>query len=198
MRADAEDGPLAVDLETAARQSEISQLKALTVERAVASGSLAALKKVRATPAEIAARKADLKLINAKVQYAASAALDPNRGRIRLAQLYGGGSRVAVIDLFRTGEGVLRRLDGAHAVMHNAAFDLSFLETLGVEFDEIHDTMQAARLTLGERSMSLEAAVESHLGIKLDKHNKRVTGPLPTCPKSRCAMPRRTSSSCGG
>jgi ribonuclease D len=43
------------------------------------------------------------------------------------------------------------------------------LETIGVEFREVHDTMQAARLTLGEHAMKLEAAVESCLGVKLDK-----------------------------
>jgi hypothetical protein len=80
MRSDAGDGLLAVDIETAPRR----------------------LTKARAVPGEIAALRGKLKLIEARTEYAKSAALDPRRGRVRLAQLYGGGSRVAVIDVFRT------------------------------------------------------------------------------------------------
>jgi DNA polymerase-1 len=169
MLSDAGEGLLALDIETAPEQLVVDRLKALSIESAHIAGKLKALKKTRAVPAKIATAKCKAKFIAAQIGYSASAALDPRRGRVRLVQLYGGGRRVAVIDTFRAGEGVLRRLDGANVVMHNAAFDLSFMESLAVEFGEVHDTMQAARLTLGERAMSLEAAVESHLGIKLDK-----------------------------
>jgi hypothetical protein len=79
-----------------------------------------------------------------------SAALDPYRSRIRLAQLYGGGRRVAVIDVFRTGERILELLSGVAVVIHNAAFELMQFEARGVELGLVHCTMRAARLTLGE------------------------------------------------
>ncbi len=59
--------------------------------------------KPRRPTAELEALEAEKKLLEVRVKYADSAALDPHRSRIRLVQLYGGGRRVAVIDLFRIG-----------------------------------------------------------------------------------------------
>ncbi len=44
-----------------------------------------------------------LKVLDAKIDYAKSAGLDPHRAEVRLAQVYGGGPRVAVIDIRKTG-----------------------------------------------------------------------------------------------
>jgi DNA polymerase I len=110
-----------------------------------------------------------VKTLKARIGHAEAAGLDPHRSRIRLLQVYGGGRRVAVIDLDRTGPGVLHKLNAVNVVAHNAAFEMAHLDRAGVGLGEVHCTMQAARLTLGEHAMSLEAAVESHLGVKLDK-----------------------------
>jgi DNA polymerase I-like protein with 3'-5' exonuclease and polymerase domains len=59
-----------------------------------------------------------------------------------------------------------------NVVVHNAAFELSFLETIGVALGEVHDTMQAARLMLSEDAMSLEDAVQYYLDVDLDKSHQ--------------------------
>ena len=169
---DADGRPLAFDLETAPSEAEIIRLKALVSRRAAVMGKLKAAKRTKAPDDEIVALKAEAKLLAAQIRHAQSAGLDPRRARVRLAQLYGGGRRVAVIDVFRAGQGVLDLLRGADVVIHNAAFDLAFLEGRGVELGEVHCTMQAARLTLGEHAMSLEAAAETYLGVKLDKDSQ--------------------------
>ena len=111
----------------------------------------------------------EAKRLKAAIAYAASAGLDPHRARVRLMQLYGGGRRVAVIDLDRVGTGILRRLEDLRIVAHNAAFELSFLQRAGVEPEETHCTMQACRLTLGEGRSSLKDAAAAYLGLELDK-----------------------------
>jgi hypothetical protein len=166
---DAAGHHIALDIETAAVTAEADRLKALLVEEAAAKGKLKAAKKAKAPLSEIEALGAEVKLLETRVKYASSAALDPRRSRIRLLQLYGGGRRVAVIDLFRTSEAILELLNGLDVVTHNLAFDLSHLEARGVELGEGHCTMQAARLTLGEGSMRLETAAKAYLDIDLDK-----------------------------
>jgi DNA polymerase I-like protein with 3'-5' exonuclease and polymerase domains len=54
-------------------------------------------------------------------------------------------------------------------IAHNMPFELSFLETAGVALGELHCTMQATRLTLGERATSLAAAAATYLNLELDK-----------------------------
>jgi DNA polymerase I-like protein with 3'-5' exonuclease and polymerase domains len=91
---------------------------------------------------------------------------------------------VAVIDIDRTGTDVLRPLKGASVVIHNAAFDLGFFEehvkdtvdgTSNVAsggswlFSKVHDTLQAARLTLGIQHTKLKDAVKYYLKLELDK-----------------------------
>jgi DNA polymerase-1 len=162
--ADAGDGPVAVDLETAPLQPEVDRLAALRNEHAAVRGRLKAAKKLGAPDGRL---KPEAKRLQAAIAYAETAALDPHRARIRLAQLYGGGRRVVVIDLDRTGKDVLRRLDGARIVAHNAAFELSFLFKAGVEPGETHCTMQACQLTLG--ASSIKDAAAAYLGVELDK-----------------------------
>ena len=166
---DADGGLIGLDIETAPTLAEADRLRALELRQAALNGELRAAKKAKAPGAEIAALEAEHKLLKSQIKYAKTAALDPHRARIRLVQAYGGGDRVAVIDLFRTGPGVLRLLNGLDIVAHNSAFEVAHLEHAGVELGAVHCSMQMARLTLGERSMKLADAVKAHLGVELDK-----------------------------
>jgi DNA polymerase-1 len=160
------EGHVALDIETAPTAAEADRLQTLLIELAAVKGRLKAAVKARAPAFEL---QAVAKLLEARVRYARSAALDPRRSRIRLIQLYGGGRRIAVIDLFRAGEQVLKLLNGVDVLIHNAAFEIAHLEARGVELGEVHCTMQAARLTLGERAMRLEDAVAAYLNLELAK-----------------------------
>lgn len=166
---DAAGWPIGLDIETAPLPAEAARLSGLILRQAELKGQLRAARMTHAPEFKITAFQAEQRLVAAQIKYAETAGLDPYRGRIRLVQLYGGGSRVAVIDVFRAGEGVLRLLDGVPVVAHNAAFELSWFEHAGVELGEIHCTMQGARLTLGENAMSLADAAGEYLGAELDK-----------------------------
>ena len=166
---DAAGRHVALDIETAPIAVDADRLRALLVELAAAMGRLKAAKKAKALLSEIEALAAEAKLLETRAKYAGSAGLDPYRSRIRLVQLYGGGRRVAVIDVFRACEGALALLNGLDVVIHSAAFELEHLEARGVELGEIHCTMQAARLTLGERATRLEIVAKVYLDIDLNK-----------------------------
>jgi DNA polymerase-1 len=166
---DAAGRHVALDIETAPLAAEAERLEKLLLAQAEVKGQLHAAKKAREPLDTIAALAGEVKAFAARVKYARSAALDPYRSRIRLIQLYGGGKRVAVIDVFRTGEEVLALLNDVDVVIHNAAFDLGHLEARGVELGEVHCTMQAARLTLGERAMDLATVALSYLDLDLNK-----------------------------
>ena len=103
------------------------------------------------------------------MKYAETAGLDPHRADIRLLQLYGGGRRVAVIDLFRTGPAILQRLNDLPRRHPQCAVRFGFLAMHGVEPAEVHCTLQACRLNLGPDSTSLASAAANYLGIELDK-----------------------------
>jgi DNA polymerase-1 len=160
--------PVALDTETAPASAEAERLRGLNEQLARLKGERKAAKKAKAPESEIEAFATEEKVLKARIKYVARAGLDPSRASIRLVQLHA-GRRVHVIDVFRTGVGVLRALNGVDVVIHNAGFDLGFLEEVEVELGEVHCTAQAARLTLGEWSMSLEDAVKAHLGVELDK-----------------------------
>jgi DNA polymerase-1 len=164
--ADPGDGLVAVDFETAASPAEVDRLAALYDEHAVVSGKLKAVKKLGAPDGAL---KAEAKRLKAAIACAETAGLDPHRARVRLLQLYGGGRRVAVIDLDRVGVGILSQLDGVTIMAHNAQFELSFLAKAGVEPGETHCTMQACGLTLGEGSASLKDAAAAYFGVELGK-----------------------------
>ena len=100
-------GPVAIDIETAPHAAHVEKLASLIKDREVARGKLRALKKLKAPADEIAALVAEGKQLAAAIKYAKTAGLDPRRARIRLLQVYDGGDRVLVIDLDRTGAGVL-------------------------------------------------------------------------------------------
>src|SRR5580704_12806166 len=163
---DAEGGTVAIDIETTPNQPEIDRLAKLRLERAEATGRLKAEAKLKR---RVGALKSEIKRLNAAIGNAASAGLDAHRARIRLLQLYGGGTHVAVIDIDRTGTGVLRRLEGMCVVAHNAAFELAFLEKAGVTPLETHCTLQACRLLTGKSRPSLEFAAKEFLGVEIDK-----------------------------
>ena len=161
--------PIGLDIETAPTVAEAARLEALTAQQASLKGKIKAAAKCNAAEADLATLKAEAKPLAAQVKYAKTAALDPHRGRIRLAQLYGGGNHVVIFDVFKVGEKVLELLRGVDVVAHNLAFEMSFLEAAGIELGECHCTLQAARLTLGEKSCSLASAVEAYFGLPLDK-----------------------------
>ena len=164
--ADARGGMVAVDLETAPSPSEAARAHSLRLALAAVKGRLKAARRLKAPTIDL---QAEARRLTAALRHAEAAGLDSNRARIRLLQVYGGGDRVAVIDLDRTGLGPLRQLEGRDIIAHNAAFELAFLEAEGVQPGEVHDTLQAVRLTLGEYSTSLKDAAKAHLGIDLDK-----------------------------
>jgi DNA polymerase-1 len=166
---DAYSGAVAIDIETAAVPEEVDRLDRLRRRLAIAKCERAAWNKTGAPASQIAAKKAEITELAAQAANADGAALDPYRARIRLLQLYGGGRRAAVVDLFRTGTVILQRLNDMVLVAHNAAFELSFLEHHGIFPAEMHCTMQACRLTLGEKQMSLADAAQTYLDVELDK-----------------------------
>ena len=177
MIADAAGKPIALDIETAPLPSERDRLAALTAEReavnAKAIGDRKAAKKAKTPQAEVdaitEAADARLKALDAQIDYAASAGLDPHRSEIRLAQVYGGGARVAVVDIAKTGAEALQLLQGVTAVIHGAPFDLAHLGHRGVNLGRVHDSQQAARLTTGANKCSLAATVKRYLKVDLDK-----------------------------
>jgi len=174
---DAAGKPVALDLETAPIASERARLEALQAERkAINDTAIAdrkAAKKAAASLAEIeaitAAADPKLKALDAQIEYAESAGLDPWRAEIRLAQVYGGGATVAIIDIRKTGPEALQLLQGVRAVIHNAPFDLAFLDHAGVTLGKVHDSQQASRLTLGASKCGLAQAVKHYTKVDLSK-----------------------------
>lgn len=191
MIADAGSHGVALDIETAALPAERARLEALRAERAAVTKRKLALGRelrnaeksgqcARALASEIAALEAELRLLGksgskakkrtfGKIAYAESAALDPHRSRIRLAQLFGGGRRCAIIDIARTGEAALALLQGVNATIHNASFERAHLGQAGVELGRTNCTLQAVRLTLGARKCGFAAAVAHYLKRALAK-----------------------------
>jgi hypothetical protein len=96
--------------------------------KAEIAGQLKAARKFKAPAAEIATLAGVSKRLTVEIKYAKTAGLDPRRARIRLLQVHAGGEHILVIDLNKTGAGVLDLLEGARVIAHNIAFDLSFLE----------------------------------------------------------------------
>ena len=162
-------GPVAIDIETTPHVAEVEKLAELARAREIALGKLRALKKLKAPAAEIANLVAEGKQLAAAVKYAKTAGLDPHRARIRLLQVYDGGDHVLVIDVDRVGAGVLGLLEGVCVIAHNMAFEMSFIEQAGVALGQVHCTLQACRLLLGENATSLEAGATAYLGLTLDK-----------------------------
>ena len=166
-------GPIAIDIETAPHAAQVEKLASLVKAWEGALGKLRALKKLKAPAAELATLVAEGKQLAAAIKYAKTAGLDPRRARIRLLQVYDGGDRVLVIDLDRTGVGVLELLEGVSVIAHNMAFEMSFLEQAGVALGPVHCTAQACRLMLGEHATSLADGAEAYLDLQLDKTEQK-------------------------
>lgn len=102
-------------------------------------------------------------------------ATDPWRGDIRLLSLSVPGSNPWLLDLQAIGYdlGPLASILSSGIIIgHNLKFDALWLQVkCGLALPHLRDTMTASRLlTAGTREKnSLEAVVERHLGIKLDK-----------------------------
>ena len=177
MIADADGKPVALDIETAPIPSERHRLAALLEERAAVNAEAIVFrksaKKAGTPQPEIDAHteeaNARLKALDAQIDYAASAGLDPWRSAVRTVQIYGGKARAAVVDIAKTGPEAIELLQGVSAVIHNAPFDLAFLGHRGVNLGRVHDTQQAAKLTIGASKCSLAAAVKYYLKTDLDK-----------------------------
>ena len=144
-------GQVALDIETAPNPSEVERCALLTAERDSLAGKLKAWRKLKAPADQIAVLVSERKKLDVQINHAMRAGLDPRRSRIRLCQAYDGGGKVLVIDLDRTGVGVLNALEGACIFCHNASFEMSFFEHADIALGEVHCTMQACRLTLGEK-----------------------------------------------
>ena len=123
---------VAIDIETAPNKTEAERLAGLLQRKAEEAGQLKAARKLKVSAAELATLATAGKRLTAEIRYAKTASLDPHRARIRLLQVYAGGDRVLVIDLDRTGVGVLDLIDGVNVIAHNIAFELAFLEAAGV------------------------------------------------------------------
>ena len=162
-------GRVSVDIETAPDKTEVDRLAELLRIKAETAGKLKALRKLKAPTSEILSLVTKQRLTDRGIKYTGTAGLDPRRARIRLLQVYAGGDRVLVIDLDKTGVGVLALLDGVNVIAHNVSFELSFLEAAGVALGELHCTLQATRLMLGEYSTSLAEGAAAFLHLDLDK-----------------------------
>ena len=117
--ADAGDKPVAIDLETAPKPEYATAVPLRLT--------------VRGRPMKVQPRSDD------------QVGLDAHRSEPRLVQLYGGGPRVAVLDMRRV------------SWTHNATFELALLVKRGI-YPKVQCTMQAAGLLLGVRRRSLAEA----------------------------------------
>lgn len=97
-----------------------------------------------------------------------SAGLDPHLSRIRLLQLYDGGSTVFVFDLFRLDPDLFVPLWSHPLVAHNAVFDLKHLLHAGARPRSLGCTLLMANALTGRRR-GLAHLVETHLGWRLAK-----------------------------
>jgi DNA polymerase I len=162
MFADAGVRPVSIDIETMPDEEAAGQIETLSRQCAHVDASIRAARKAKAPSAALEANKRRLAI---DLAYARTAALDPHRGAIRTLQIYGGGPRVAVIDVVATGPRVLQALHGRQVIAHNYGFEFSFLSKLGIEPSRGDCTAQLARLLLGPLDGALETAAPALLGI---------------------------------
>jgi DNA polymerase-1 len=178
--ADASGGRIAVDFETTPLPSERAREADLKRRVAAAKGKVKACRERRAAArrgggdatvatAALASAKAQLAALESAEDHATRASLDPHRSTARLCSLYGGGARVAVIDLHKVDWTVLAPVWERPLIMHNAAFDLGYLAQRGIEPVGVDCTLQAVRLLNGPNATALETAAASYFGLALDK-----------------------------
>ena len=162
MIADADDSPIGIDLETMPLASEQERAASMARERAEATGQAKALRRLGKVAEARAAQQAAT-IARLEREHAEDAGLDPHRSQIRLLQIYGGGSRAAVLDMARVPWAVTSPLWDWSLIAHNAAFELKHLAARGIEPVSIECTMQAAGLMLGVHRRSLKEAAGDHV-----------------------------------
>lgn len=87
-------------------------------------------------------------------------ALDPRRARVRLLQVYAGGDKVYLFDMWTVAWSTVAPLFARDLAMHNAVFDVKMVIASGgpEPAGRIYDTMTAMRLVDGTRSSMADAA----------------------------------------
>jgi hypothetical protein len=104
--------------------SEQERADRMARQRAEAVGRAKALRLLgKVIEARAARRAADIARV--AQEHAEAAGLDPHRSQVRLLQIYGGGSRAAVLDTAGVPWAVTSPLWDRPVVAHNAAFELS-------------------------------------------------------------------------
>jgi len=166
--ADAGDGLIALHIETAPIASEHARLAGIRTNLAAARGRKRALKKLGGAEA-LRLAKLEVSALEKAEEHADRAGLDPHRADIRLVQIYAGGKRVAVLDMYKVDWSVLTQVWECPLVVHNALFELAFLAKRDTEPVEVHDTLQAVRLLRGPDATSLESAVATYFDLLLPK-----------------------------
>ena len=178
--ADAGEGRIAVDFETTPLPSERERRADLARRAAEAKGRVRACAERRAAarrgadgaaerrPRSRSPRRSSLRCRAPRTTPSGPVSIRTVR-RSRLCSLYGGGARVAVIDLHKVDWAVLAPVWERPIVMHNAAFDLGYLAQRGIEPVGVDCTLQAVRLLNGPNATSLETAAASYFGLALDK-----------------------------
>jgi DNA polymerase I len=140
--ANAGSGPVAVDFETAPKPGYVIP-----------------------TPLRLTVRGKPMKIqpkANSKL------GLCPYRAEPRLVQLYGGGARVAVLDMAHVGWHVLAPVWERPIVCHNGSFELAFLAKRDIH-PKAQCSMQGAGLMLGVRRRGLADACSAYLGLDIPK-----------------------------
>lgn len=104
--------------------------------------------------------------------HGAADGLDPWKGEVRLLSLAVPGCEPCVFDLRTSppGEALLRAIEGAEIIAHNARFDLLWLAVHhGIRPKSVFCTLTASRLLTAGTDLpnSLDSVLERHLGIKL-------------------------------
>ena len=90
-------------------------------------------------------------------------ALNPHLSKVRLVQIYGGGSVCGVFDMSSVSWDILSPLWSRSLIAHNAAFELLFLRALEITPDAIECTMQAGGLMLGVGRRSLATVADEYM-----------------------------------
>jgi DNA polymerase I len=158
--ADAGGGPIAIDIETSARPKYANPVPLRLT--------------IRGRPMKVQPKSDD------------KVALDPHRSEPRLVQLYGGGARVAVLDMRSVSWDVLAPIWQRPLVAHNAAFELAFLAKRGI-YPKAQCTMQTAGLLLGVKRRSLAEACSVYLGIDVPKAHQTSDWAAPTLSRGQLA-----------
>ena len=170
---DAGDGRIAVDFETTPLPSERARLADIARRVAAAKGKVQAYAgrrwRVRDAGRARASPRRSLRHCGAPRTTPGAPVSIRSVRRCGCATLYGGGARVAVIDLHKVDWAVLAPIWERPIVMHNAAFDLGYLAQRGIEPLGVDCTMQAVRLLNGPNATALETAAASYFGLALDK-----------------------------